>query len=100
MCEEIESAARHLHGLGLAHNDITTFNIMIFNDGAWKLIDFDACQPLGEDLTIRGTSAWTEDGEIYNSAKKNDEIALWKLREWIQRPEIRRNGISRTIENL
>lgn len=52
--DQIESAAKHLHSLGLAHNDISPSNIMFDNTGQPVLIDLDSCAPLGNILTKGG----------------------------------------------
>ena len=46
--ERVESGIRHLHSLGLIHNDINPSNIML--DGEIPIIDFGSCQREGESL--------------------------------------------------
>jgi serine/threonine protein kinase len=73
----ISSAVRHLHSLGLAHNDITTSNIVISENKMWILIDFGSCKPFGDKLVMAGNSEWTI------SSKANDEAALRALWQWL-----------------
>jgi len=75
--DEIRSAVGHLHSLGLAHNDITTSNIVISGSKRWILIDFGSCKPFGDKLVMAGNSEWTI------SSKANDEAALRALWQWL-----------------
>jgi hypothetical protein len=75
--DEISLAVRHLHSLGLAHNDITTSNIVISESKRWILVDFGSCRPFGDELVMAGNSEWT------TSSKQNDEAALRKLWRWL-----------------
>jgi serine/threonine protein kinase len=83
--EALESAVDYVHSLGLAHNDINPYNIMV-RDGMPVLIDFGSCQPYGALLQSLGTPGWCE-GNSFTSEKKHDTYALGKLREWLQNPE-------------
>jgi len=52
----LESSIRHLHSLGLAHNDINPSNISVNARCIPILAEFDSCCPVGEMLTYsRGT---------------------------------------------
>lgn len=84
-CESVASAVEFLHSLGLAHNDINPYNIMLRTDRTPALIDFDSCQPVGHRLQSLGTEGWYEK-PFYTSEKEHDLYALGKLREWIQDP--------------
>ncbi|KXJ85052.1 serine/threonine kinase, partial [Microdochium bolleyi] len=54
----IESGVRHMHSLGLVHNDINIANIMMEGDRP-VVIDFDSCQPEGSVLRGKsGTAGW------------------------------------------
>ncbi|GAD99172.1 predicted protein [Paecilomyces variotii No. 5] len=44
------AAIKHLHSLGLVHNDINPANIMLDEDGTLILVDFDSCRYIGESL--------------------------------------------------
>lgn len=64
----------HLHGLGLAHNDINPDNICVGYNGDPVIVDFDGCLPVGERL-MKGTRL--ERGSNTGaplSSKANDEI--------------------------
>ena len=86
----VESAVRFLHSLGLAHNDICPFNIMVREasdgDGACTpvLIDFDSCAPFGLSALSLGSGDFmdTEDENISISQKRHDDFALKRLSEW------------------
>ena len=88
--EALESAVRHLHALGLAHNDINPYNIMV-KGGMPVLIDFGSCGRFGERLQSLGSEGWFEE-EFSTSEKKHDAFALRKLREWIRKPVLQSTG--------
>lgn len=85
----LESALRHLHTRGLAHNDLTPQNILVSKEGMPILTDFGGCQPIGTYLKhIRGTPGWI-DGEIKDhntSRKEHDVSALAKISAWLDNP--------------
>lgn len=73
----IDAALRHLHGLGLAHNDVNPTNIMM--DGHKPVVlDFDSCRPVGEALGKAGMVDWAPEG-AETSETKNDFYGLGKL---------------------
>lgn len=76
----IEDGIRHLHQLGLAHNDINPSNIMM--DGEKPvIIDFDSARPIGEKLGDKaGTFEWELEGAEF-SGPENDLYGLNKIRE-------------------
>ncbi|KAK6425388.1 hypothetical protein LTR95_016260 [Oleoguttula sp. CCFEE 5521] len=76
---DVSSAAKHLHSLGLAHNDISPENVCIDNQGNAAIIDFDSCLPVGQRL-VKGTSA---DGVPLLSDPNNDIERLGKLRDFL-----------------
>jgi serine/threonine protein kinase len=80
----ITSAARHLHSLGLAHNDLNPSNIMVDEHDSPVLIDFGSCQPFEMGLITTGTVGWVDD-DFTTSAQQHDEIALNKIRLWLER---------------
>lgn len=49
----IESGIRHMHSLGLVHNDINPSNIMIDSADRPVIIDFDSCKQEGEKLGVK-----------------------------------------------
>lgn len=55
---DLRDAVRHLHSLGLAHNDLNPGNVMV-NEGKPVIIDFGSCHKIGEKLGVsRGTFGW------------------------------------------
>ncbi|KAH8164427.1 hypothetical protein CIB48_g3816 [Xylaria polymorpha] len=74
----IEAGVRHLHDLGLVHNDLNPANIMMDGDNP-IIIDFDSCKPEGEKLLKGGTPEWSTE-ESY-SKRSNDHYSLSKIRE-------------------
>ncbi|KAK3379052.1 kinase-like domain-containing protein [Lasiosphaeria ovina] len=84
--DALEAAVAHLHALGLAHNDINPYNIMIKDGGVPVLIDFGSCQPFGGRLQSLGSPGWYEE-LFFTSQAKHDAYSLKKLREWIEKPE-------------
>ncbi|RDW76579.1 Protein kinase-like [Aspergillus mulundensis] len=82
-CRSMRSAVEYLHSLGLAHNDINPYNIMLKKESREPvLIDFDSCQPVGERLQSLGTEGWYEK-QFFTSEKDHDVYALKKLGEWL-----------------
>lgn len=81
--DQITSAVRHLHSLGLAHNDLNPMNIMIDGADTPHVIDFGSCRPFGEDLITAGSVGWIEE-EFTVSKQKHDEFALKQIRSWLK----------------
>jgi serine/threonine protein kinase len=87
--DQVEAAARHLHSLGLAHNDISPSNIMFDNTGQAVLIDFDACAPLGNTLNKGGlVTGWKgpiagEGPRFDQSSATCDELAIQEIRKYL-----------------
>jgi serine/threonine protein kinase len=74
----IEAGVRHMHNLGLVHNDLNPSNIMMDGDNP-VIIDFDSCRREGEELGSKaGTDGWTLDGQNY-AERGNDCYSLSKL---------------------
>lgn len=80
---KIESAVQFLHSQGLAHNDIKPTNIMLDEHDEPYMTDFGSCRPFGSLLITGGTPGWVDE-EYTHSARRNDEIALGKLRTWLK----------------
>jgi len=83
--EGILGAIKHLHSLGLVHNDINPANIMLDEDGTLVLIDFDSCRYIGESLRNSGakrTHQW-HDPSVDISLEKNDLDAFKELQNWL-----------------
>ncbi len=78
----IVAGARHLHALGVAHNDINPYNVMLDGDNHPVIIDLGSCKHLGLELTEVGTPGWNEGFEDVSSTK-NDEIGLGKIHKWL-----------------
>lgn len=81
----ILAAIRHLHWLGLVHNDINPANIMIDEYDTFVLIDFDSCRYIGESLRDTGakrTHYW-HDPTIDLSLEKNDLDAFKEVQIWL-----------------
>lgn len=57
---ELQSTVDYLHSLGLAHNDINPYNIMIKNKRP-ILIDLGGCAPPGDRVSSFGTPGWYEE---------------------------------------
>jgi serine/threonine protein kinase len=76
---------RHLHSLGLVHNDITPSNIMLNDDGTLVLIDFDSCRKVGEllcETKAKRTHGW-HDQDVKTASEKNDLDAFSELQTWL-----------------
>lgn len=71
----IEAGVRHMHGLGLVHNDLNLSNIMMEGDCP-VIIDFDSCKREGHKL---GSKTGTLDGENY-AKRDNDLYNLSEIR--------------------
>jgi serine/threonine protein kinase len=79
---DIESGIRHLHSLGLVHNNINPGNIMIDN-GRAIIIDFGSCRKLGESLEDVGRTYEWYDEKVKHSSFENDLDALEEIRVWL-----------------
>jgi serine/threonine protein kinase len=84
----IQSAVRHLHSLGYAHNDISACNIMFDSSGTAMLIDLDSCAPIGEKVKKggvvggwRGPFFWKQ--EFKQSSIECDELSLQYVQNWL-----------------
>ncbi|CAK7269261.1 hypothetical protein SEPCBS119000_003479 [Sporothrix epigloea] len=82
--EEIESGIRHLHSLGLVHNDINPANIMLDDADRAVIIDFDSCQHEGEELGKKaGAISWSIE-DATHARHENDFFGVSKLKEHLQ----------------
>jgi serine/threonine protein kinase len=78
----LERAIRHLHSLGIIHNDINPSNVML-NGNVPVIIDFDSCRREGESLEGVGrTYEWYDEG-VQISLPQNDLDALKEIRIWL-----------------
>ncbi|KAJ5372467.1 hypothetical protein N7517_004473 [Penicillium concentricum] len=73
---------KHLHGLGIVHNDINPCNIM-FQGETPVVIDFDSARPHGHDLSlVKRTHGWHN--EKANAAlPMNDVAGLLEIQFWL-----------------
>lgn len=83
--EGILEGIRHIHSLGLVHNDINPANIMFDQDGTPVIIDFDSCRRVGESLLGTGAGATHEwhDPDVELSLVKNDLDAFEEMKTWL-----------------
>lgn len=74
----IEAGVRHMHDLGLVHNDLNPANVMMDGDEP-VIIDFDSCKREGDELGLKaGTYGWSlEDEEC--ARRENDLYSLSKI---------------------
>ncbi|KAK3366790.1 hypothetical protein B0T24DRAFT_490805, partial [Lasiosphaeria ovina] len=72
----IESAVKHLHSLGYAHNNLRPdLDHIVAGRGKMPYIcDFEFCRPFGSHFAVRGT--------VFASDPKHDLAALQKLRKY------------------
>ena len=81
---------RHLHSLGLVHNDITPSNIMLDDDGTLVLINFYSCRKVGEllrETKTKRTHGW-HDPDVKTASEKNDLDAFSELQTWLFRSSV------------
>ncbi|KAM0718045.1 hypothetical protein Q7P37_006377 [Cladosporium fusiforme] len=79
--EGVVSAVKHLHDLGLAHNDIGPQNICLDSAVRPVIVDFDACLPFGTQL-LKGVGAEKWGGRLV-SDPENDFQGLDDLKDWL-----------------
>ncbi|KAK2055767.1 serine/threonine-protein kinase [Colletotrichum caudatum] len=80
--DAIEAGIRHLHSLGLVHNDLNPSNIMIIED-TWAIIDFGSCRHIGASLDGVGRTYEWYDEAVQTSLPQNDLDALREIRTWL-----------------
>lgn len=81
----VMTGIKHLHSIGLVHNDLNPANIMFDQDDMLVLIDFDSCRYIGEPLRSTGTKRthhW-HDPSVDSSMEKNDLDAFKDLQTWL-----------------
>lgn len=83
MLDGIESGLKHIHSLGLVHNDVNPSNIMRDGDD-WVLIDFGSCRRVGERLDDVGRTYEWYDEAVKESFPTNDLDALREIRTWLE----------------
>lgn len=80
---DIESGLKHLHNLGLVHNDINPYNVMLREDDTAVIIDFNTCQYQGEKCRSGGTPGWNLE-EMEFAIPENDYYGLAKIRQALE----------------
>lgn len=84
----IEARVQHLHKLGLVHNDINPADIMIDAKNVPRIIDFDSCQRLGQQLGSKsGTIGFFKEGAQFARAE-NVHYSLSKIRDYLSLPSL------------
>jgi serine/threonine protein kinase len=80
--ERIKRGIRHLHSLGIVHNDVNPANIMFYDDEP-VIIDFDSSRPTGYDLSlVKRTYGW-HDERVMEALPSNDLNALEEIKSWL-----------------
>lgn len=79
-CNAIKRGIEHLHSLGIIHNDLNPYNIMLKSDDTPVIIDFDSCRRDGDKLVKGGTMGWADESVEYASPK-NDYDGLKRIFE-------------------
>lgn len=80
---KLRSAIEHIHGLGLAHNDLNPTNIALDERDHPIVIDWGSCKKFGEGLLSAGTPGWIED-DFDISKKEHDLLAIDKIMKWVK----------------
>ena len=82
----IVAGVKHLHSLGMAHNDINPSNVMLDEEDRPVIVDLGSCKPFGEKLNEGGTPGWNDGFDEDVSTASNDRIGLTKVGEWLGIP--------------
>ncbi|KAG6110890.1 hypothetical protein E4U13_005176 [Claviceps humidiphila] len=81
--EGIERGIRYLHSLGIVHNDISPYNIMLDEMDRPVIIDFDSWQQNGQELgTKKGSPGWWKE-DSKHALFENDMFSLSKIQEFV-----------------
>jgi serine/threonine protein kinase len=79
----MEDGIRHLHRLGIIHNDVNPANILISGDGVPVVCDFDSSAGTGDDISlVKRTQGWY-DPAVCVAQESNDFDALLEIRIWL-----------------
>lgn len=87
--EGVEKGLKHLHSLGLVHNDLHPANIMFATeeDETPIIIDFGSCRAIGHSMENVGRTAEWHDPAVSTSVPSNDTDALYEIAEWLSLKE-------------
>jgi len=77
----LEQAIKHLHSLGLVHNDVSPSNILLSGTGRAILADFDSCIPRGTRPMKGPTPGWGRFSRM--AEEENDWYGYERIREWL-----------------
>ena len=78
----ITDALAHIHSLGLVHNDLSPYNILLDDNLDPVIIDMETCMAESRPAMYSlGTPQWS--GNWWTSSLSNDEIALERIRLWL-----------------
>ncbi len=86
---KIKAGIRHLHGLGIVHNDINPSNILLGPDDNPVITDFNSCTPVNHSLKNVGRTYQWYDENVYIATPSNDLDALEEIREWLSEGELK-----------
>jgi len=87
----IQDGIKHLHGLGLVHNDLNPYNIMLKSDATPVIIDFDSCRREGDKLgSTVGTMGWSDESMEF-AIPANDYYGLKKIEEFMHSGKSKQN---------
>ncbi|KAJ5625165.1 hypothetical protein N7510_001474 [Penicillium lagena] len=79
---QVEQGLRHLHSLGIIHNDINPSNIVFEKDKA-VINDFGSCCFHGADVKSIGRTYQWHDEEATTALPSNDLDALEEIQLWL-----------------
>jgi len=82
--QDVSNGIKHMHKCGIAHNDLSPYNIMLDDDnGKWVIIDFDSASLFGTSQHKPGLSPWCKysptsepDNDLYSISKLALFLAL------------------------
>lgn len=84
----IEAGVRHLHKLGLVHNDLSPSNIMIDAEKVPRIIDFHSCQNIGQPLGYKCGTIGCFNKTAEFARPENDHYGLTKIRDYLSLPSL------------
>ena len=89
---DIERGLKHLHSLGLVHNNINPSNIMFAteNDETPIIVNFRSCTTIGHSMQNVGRTPEWYDKKVLAAHPSNDTNALYEIGEWLSRKKNKR----------